>query len=182
MPIVMDADRIGRALTRISHEIVEHHKSLDGVALVGIRSRGEHLARRIAVALKDTPLVQVCGDGGALQHMRGSKARILGVSAAQRQEGGLEHAPTLREQGIDAEYYAWRGFTAPRGITPAQIAFWDQAFARISRSDEWKKELADNGWAEGFVGVADIRKRLDGEFTMLTGMLGELGLVARGAK
>ncbi len=120
--------------------------------------------------------------GGALQHMRGSKARILGVSAAQRQEGGLEHAPTLREQGIDAEYYAWRGFTAPRGITPAQIAFWDQAFARISRSDEWKKELADNGWAEGFVGVADIRKRLDGEFTMLTGMLGELGLVARGAK
>jgi pyrimidine operon attenuation protein/uracil phosphoribosyltransferase len=52
MPIVMDADRIGRALTRISHEIVEHHKSLDGVALVGIRSRGEHLARRIAASLK----------------------------------------------------------------------------------------------------------------------------------
>ena len=38
------------------------------------------------------------------------------------------------------------------------------------------------GWGEGFVGAADIRKRLDGEFTMLTGMLGELGLVARGAK
>jgi len=52
MPIVMDADRIGRALTRISHEIVEHHKSLDGIALVGIRSRGEHLARRIATSLK----------------------------------------------------------------------------------------------------------------------------------
>jgi pyrimidine operon attenuation protein/uracil phosphoribosyltransferase len=52
MPIVMDADRIGRALTRISHEIVEHHKSLDGIALVGIRSRGEHLARRIAASLK----------------------------------------------------------------------------------------------------------------------------------
>ncbi len=52
MPIVMDADRIGRALTRISHEILEHHKSLDGIALVGIRSRGEHLARRIAASLK----------------------------------------------------------------------------------------------------------------------------------
>lgn len=52
MPIVMDADRIGRALTRISHEIVEHHKSLDGIAIVGIRSRGEHLARRIAASLK----------------------------------------------------------------------------------------------------------------------------------
>ncbi|MEQ1898091.1 MAG: bifunctional pyr operon transcriptional regulator/uracil phosphoribosyltransferase PyrR [Vicinamibacterales bacterium] len=53
MPIVMDADRISRALTRIAHEIVERNKTLEGLALVGIRSRGEHLARRIAQALKD---------------------------------------------------------------------------------------------------------------------------------
>ncbi len=120
--------------------------------------------------------------GGALQHMRGSKARVLGVSAAQRQDGGLENVPTLKEQGIDAEYHAWRGFVAPRGMTAAQIAFWDQAFARIAKSDDWKKELADNGWAEGWVGVADIRRRLDSEFVILTNMLGELGLVTRGAK
>lgn len=120
--------------------------------------------------------------GGALQHMRGSKARVLGVSAPQRMEGGLEQVPTLKEQGIDAEYYAWRGFTGPRGLMAAQIAFWDQAFARLAKSDEWKKELADNGWGEGFVGAADIRKRLDGEFAMLTSTLSELGLVARGSK
>ena len=53
MPIVMDADRISRALTRIAHEIVERNKSLDGLALVGIRSRGEHLARRLATALRE---------------------------------------------------------------------------------------------------------------------------------
>ena len=120
--------------------------------------------------------------GGGLQHMRGSKARVLGVSAVQRQEGGLENVPTLKEQGIDAEYYAWRGFIAPRGMTAAQIAFWDQAFARMVKSEDWKKELADNGWAEGWVGAGDIRRRLDGEFVMLTNMLGELGLVARGSK
>ena len=120
--------------------------------------------------------------GGALQHMRGSKARVLGVSAAQRQENGFESVPTLREQGIDAEYYAWRGFVAPRGLTPAQIAFWDQTFARITRSDEWRKELADNGWADGFTHAAETRRRLDAEFVLLAGMLGELGLVTRGAK
>ncbi len=120
--------------------------------------------------------------GGALQHMRGSKARVLGVSAPQRQDGGLENVPTLKEQGIDAEYYSWRGFVAPRGLTAAQIAFWDQAFARMAKSDEWKKELADNGWAEGFVGAADIRRRLDAELVSLGGLLGELGLTARGAK
>ena len=51
MPVVMDADRVGRTLTRIAHEILERNRSLDEIALVGIRSRGEHLARRLAERL-----------------------------------------------------------------------------------------------------------------------------------
>jgi len=52
MPVVMDADRIGKTLTRIAHEILERNRSLDEIALVGIRSRGEHLARRLADRLQ----------------------------------------------------------------------------------------------------------------------------------
>ena len=52
MPVVMDADRVGRTLTRIAHEIVERNRTLDDLALVGIRSRGEHLARRLAEQLR----------------------------------------------------------------------------------------------------------------------------------
>ena len=48
----MDADRIGRTLTRIAHEIVEHNRGTEDVALVGIRTRGDHLARRLAGILK----------------------------------------------------------------------------------------------------------------------------------
>jgi pyrimidine operon attenuation protein/uracil phosphoribosyltransferase len=51
MPVVMDADRMGRTLTRIAHEIVERNRGLDELALVAIRSRGEFLARRIGHAL-----------------------------------------------------------------------------------------------------------------------------------
>jgi len=51
MPVVMDADRIGRTLTRIAHEIVERNKGTDGLALVGVRTRGVHIARRIAKSL-----------------------------------------------------------------------------------------------------------------------------------
>ena len=51
MPIVMDADRIGRTLTRIAHEILERNKGVDSLALVGIRTRGVHLARRLATSL-----------------------------------------------------------------------------------------------------------------------------------
>ena len=53
MPIVMDADRIGRTLTRIAHEIVERNKGVQDLALVGVRRRGEHIARRLAASLKD---------------------------------------------------------------------------------------------------------------------------------
>jgi pyrimidine operon attenuation protein/uracil phosphoribosyltransferase len=47
----MDAAAIGRALTRIAHEILERNKSLDGLALVGIRTRGVPLARRLGKKL-----------------------------------------------------------------------------------------------------------------------------------
>ncbi len=48
MPIVMDADRISRTLARIAHEILERNRGLDELALVGIQTRGVHLARRLA--------------------------------------------------------------------------------------------------------------------------------------
>jgi pyrimidine operon attenuation protein / uracil phosphoribosyltransferase len=53
MPTVMDADRIGRTLTRIAHEIVERNKGVDDLALVGVRTRGVHIARRLARALRE---------------------------------------------------------------------------------------------------------------------------------
>jgi pyrimidine operon attenuation protein/uracil phosphoribosyltransferase len=49
----MDADRISRTLTRIAHEIVERNKGVDELALVGIRTRGVHIARRIARTLRE---------------------------------------------------------------------------------------------------------------------------------
>jgi pyrimidine operon attenuation protein/uracil phosphoribosyltransferase len=44
----MDADRMDRTLTRIAHEILERNRGIDELALVGIRTRGVPLARRIA--------------------------------------------------------------------------------------------------------------------------------------
>jgi pyrimidine operon attenuation protein/uracil phosphoribosyltransferase len=49
----MDADRMSRALTRIAHEILERNRGTDELALVGIRTRGVPLARRLARALKE---------------------------------------------------------------------------------------------------------------------------------
>lgn len=45
---LMDAPAMNRALTRIAHEILERNGGCDGLCLVGIRRRGEPLARIIA--------------------------------------------------------------------------------------------------------------------------------------
>jgi pyrimidine operon attenuation protein/uracil phosphoribosyltransferase len=44
---------MSRALTRIAHEILERNRGLEELALVGIRTRGVPIARRIARALKE---------------------------------------------------------------------------------------------------------------------------------
>ena len=53
MPLVMDGDRMSRTLARIAHEIVERHRGVEELALVGIRSRGVPLARRLARSIKE---------------------------------------------------------------------------------------------------------------------------------
>ena len=46
--LIMDEPQMKRSLMRISHEIIERNKGIENVALVGIRRRGEPLARIIA--------------------------------------------------------------------------------------------------------------------------------------
>ena len=56
---VMDGQSIQRALTRIAHEVVERNRDAQGLALIGIRSRGVHLGQRLRRALQEI-------EGGAL--------------------------------------------------------------------------------------------------------------------
>ncbi len=50
---ILDEHGIRRALVRIAHEIIERNRGLGQVALVGLRSRGDHLARRLAAFLQE---------------------------------------------------------------------------------------------------------------------------------
>ena len=45
---VLDRGGIDKALTRIAHEILEQSDNPDNLALIGIRTRGEFIATRLA--------------------------------------------------------------------------------------------------------------------------------------
>ncbi len=57
--ILMDAQEMHRALTRISHEILERNKGVNGLALIGIRTGGVYLAQRIAALIRQIEQVEV---------------------------------------------------------------------------------------------------------------------------
>jgi pyrimidine operon attenuation protein/uracil phosphoribosyltransferase len=59
MPVVMDADRMGRSLARIAHEIVERNRGVEDLALIGIPARGVPLAERLARELATIAGVRV---------------------------------------------------------------------------------------------------------------------------
>jgi len=56
---IVDADGIRRVLTRIAHEILEKNKGTEDLVLIGIRTRGVPLARRLAEKIKDIEGVDV---------------------------------------------------------------------------------------------------------------------------
>jgi pyrimidine operon attenuation protein/uracil phosphoribosyltransferase len=59
MPVVVDAHRMSRSLARMAHEIVERNRGVDELALIGIRTRGVPLAKRLAAAVREITGVDV---------------------------------------------------------------------------------------------------------------------------
>ncbi|MBE1553537.1 pyrimidine operon attenuation protein/uracil phosphoribosyltransferase [Filibacter limicola] len=57
---ILDEQAIGRAITRIAHEIIERNKGIEECILVGIKTRGSHLAERLAKKIEQiegTPIL-----------------------------------------------------------------------------------------------------------------------------
>ncbi|MGA1532851.1 MAG: bifunctional pyr operon transcriptional regulator/uracil phosphoribosyltransferase, partial [Aquiluna sp.] len=49
--VVLDQGEIARSLKRIAHEIIEHNKGTSNLVIVGIPTRGSHLAARLTQML-----------------------------------------------------------------------------------------------------------------------------------
>lgn len=57
--VIMDETAVSRALTRIAHEIVERNEGCDDLAIVGIVTRGDILARHLAEQVEEIEGVKV---------------------------------------------------------------------------------------------------------------------------
>ena len=108
------------------------------------------------------------------------RARILGISSAERQQGPLAELPTLKEQGSNAVFYTWRGFMGPKGMKPGEIAYWDATFEKLAKSPEWLKETEKQFWNPSYLLSAAFMKQLEVEQEQTRVILTDLGLIAPG--
>lgn len=121
--------------------------------------------------------VMVSSVSSALAQATAGTIRMIGLSAPQRMTGSAANVPTLREQGIDSTgVTAWRGVFGPKGLSPAQIAFWDEAFTKVVESDDWKKQLQENALAGQYRHSRDFAKYLENEYATTRAVLTEIGL------
>jgi putative tricarboxylic transport membrane protein len=112
----------------------------------------------------------------ARKHLKAGKVRVLAVTAPKRMGGEYENVPTWREQGINAVFANWRLIIAPKGTPKDQIAYWDQLFAKTTKTDIWAAGLKKNVWTSHYKPSADAAKFLDAQHAQLKELLTELGL------
>jgi putative tricarboxylic transport membrane protein len=153
---------------------IARHSGADPTQLkVVVFNSGSETATQVSGGHVD---VGVSSPGSALPLTQSGKLRLLAVASAQRLDGTLSNLPTLREQGIDVAATAFYVMLAPKGATPAQIAYWEDVFAKVVRSPEFRKDLAANYWTADFMGPHDAAEFMEQKYQDFRRALLEIGM------
>ena len=120
--------------------------------------------------------IMVSNASGPLPQIEGGQMRALAIAAPKRLGGAYATVSTLKEQGINVVGAFWRGVIGPKGMTPAQIAFWDAELAKLAASDEWKKYLEAHQLDGDYRASREAKQFLEAEYAEYKNILCELGL------
>ena len=112
----------------------------------------------------------------AIGQMRDGKAKIISVSSPQRLGGDLAQVPTLREQGYDVSLSNWRAIIGPKGLTAAQIGYWEGVMGKVVATAESKTTLEQQFWDGNFLRSSEFAKYMDNEYAQTRPVMLELGL------
>jgi len=124
--------------------------------------------------------VQITSVSTSVPHVTSGQMRVIAISSSKRLGGIMATVPTWRELGFQSSG-SWKAVMAPKGITPAQVAFWEEVMRKTAASDEIRQYAEQYQWLLEFKGAAETKKWLDEEYAALTVIMTELGLVKQPA-
>ena len=140
--------------------------------IVVFNSGGESMTALLGdhVALVVTP------SANTIRHLQSGRMRVLAVAAPQRLSGPLAVVPTWKELGADIVVANWRPVIGPKGLSSAQVAFWEEVFARITRTEEWKDEVDKAGGVNHYMKSGELKKYFETQHAEFKATLADLGL------
>lgn len=67
----------------------------------------------------------------------------------------------------------------PKGLSDAQLAYWDKVLKQMIATDEWKKDLEANLWVPHYMNSQESRIFLHQQYAQIKAILTELGLAVQ---
>lgn len=114
--------------------------------------------------------------GNAAPHVAAGRMRVIAVAGPQRFGGALATVPTWKELGVDLVFGGWRSIMGPKGLSAAQVAYWEGALEKATKVPAWREDLQRNFWSDDFVKSAQFRKDLEKDYADMKAVLVDLGL------
>jgi putative tricarboxylic transport membrane protein len=108
-------------------------------------------------------------------HHKAGTMRILGVATAQR-AATLPGVATFRDQGYDVIMGNWTAIMGPKGLTPSQVAYWEDLLERTFNHAAWKGMLEADALEADFRKSQPTRDLLARDYELERRMLTELGM------
>ncbi|MEM6498438.1 MAG: tripartite tricarboxylate transporter substrate-binding protein [Pseudomonadota bacterium] len=118
------------------------------------------------------------GFSEAVALAKAGKMRVVGVTSAKRVDA-LPDAPTLKEQGFDAEFVNWRGFFAAPGLPADKAKAYRDVIAAMYKTSEWEGVRKRNGWVNIHNSGDEFTKFLEQQEGVIKTLMIELGFLKK---
>ena len=116
------------------------------------------------------------GFSEAVTMANAGEVKIIAVTSAERIDA-YKDAPTLKEQGYDAEFVNWRGFFAAPGLPKAKAEAYRKALADMYSTPEWEAVRARNGWVNIYNPGGEFVSFLENQEREIKSMMIKLGFL-----
>ncbi len=120
----------------------------------------------------------VSNPGEALELFKAGKVRLLGVYSDKRLAGAPD-VPTMKEQGVNVTYVQNRGLVAPADIPADARKVLEDALFKYTKTETFKKYIADNMLSEAWMDGATFGKWLETENAKYAVIVKDMGLIKK---
>ena len=104
------------------------------------------------------------------------EVRIIGITSAERNDAAPD-APTLKEQGIDAEFVNWRGFFGVPGLSADKADAYRDVISKMYDTPAWEEVRARNGWVNIHNSGDDFVTFLEAQEKVIKDLMTKLGFL-----